>query len=137
MLASNSMFTFNKYYSGIAILVFMTEVMIALFVKDTFVRPYLGDVLAVILIYCVVKSFLKWSVLSVAIVVLLFAFTIEFLQLIRIVDILGLDTSPIARTVIGTSFSWGDLIAYVAGIGIVLLVEGLRLRLLRHYDGLP
>lgn len=41
------MITFNKKYFLIAILVFVIEVMIAIFLHDKFVRPYLGDVLVV------------------------------------------------------------------------------------------
>jgi hypothetical protein len=69
------MITFNKNYFGLAILIFIIEVLIALFVSDSFVRPYLGDVLVVILIYCFIKSFLRLSVLSLAMGVLVLAFT--------------------------------------------------------------
>jgi hypothetical protein len=117
------MVTFNKNYFGFAILLFAIEVLIALFVRDNFVRPYLGDVLVVILIYCFIKTFLSAPVFSLAMVVLLFSFTIEFLQYINIVEKLGLEKSKIARTVIGTSFVWADILAYIAGIVIVLVVE--------------
>ena len=117
------MITFNKTYFGFTILIFVVEVLIALFVRDNFIRPYFGDVLVVILIYCFIRSFLRLSVIPVAIFVWLFSFTIEFLQYIKIVDKLGLQKFRIARTVLGTSFSWMDLLAYVAGIAIVLVVE--------------
>lgn len=117
------MLTFNKHYFGFAVLIFIIEVMIALFVNDNFVRPYLGDVLVVILIYCFIKSFLKLPVLNVAVFVLLFSFTIEFLQFLNIVEKLHLEKSKIARTVIGTSFSWIDLLTYIIGISIVILIE--------------
>ena len=117
------MLTFNRNYFGLAVLIFVIEVLIALFVRDTFVRPYLGDVLVVILIYCFVRSFLRLPVLALSIAVLAFAFTIEFLQSIDIVEKLGLKGSAIARTVIGTSFTWNDLLAYTAGIALVLAVE--------------
>ena len=117
------MLAFNKNYFGLAILFFCIEVLIALFVNDSFIRPYLGDVLVVILIYCFLKSFLQLPVLTVAIFVLIFSFTIEFLQFINIVEILHLEKSKIARTVIGTSFSWIDLLTYIFGIIIVLFVE--------------
>lgn len=117
------MLTFNKNYFGLTILIFIIEVLIALFVNDNFVRPYLGDVLVVILIYCFVKSFLNVSVLTVAIFVLIFSFTIEFLQFINIIEKLHLEKSKIARTVIGTSFSWIDLLTYIFGITIVLIIE--------------
>lgn len=117
------MLTFNKNYFGVAILIFFIEILIALYVNDSIVRPYFGDVLVVILMYCFLKSFLQLSILTVAIAVLLFSFTIEFLQYLNIVATLGLEKSKIARTVIGTSFSWIDLLTYVIGIAIVLGVE--------------
>ena len=117
------MLTFNKNYFGVAILIFFIEILIALYVNDSIVRPYFGDVLVVILMYCFLKSFLQLSVLTVSIAVLLFSFTIEFLQYLNIVATLGLEKSKIARTVIGTSFSWIDLLTYIIGITIVLGVE--------------
>jgi hypothetical protein len=114
---------FNKKYFGLAILIFIVEVLIALFVRDKFVRPYLGDVLVVILIYCFLKSFLRAPVISVAMFVLVFSFTVEFLQYLNIVQKLGLEKSTIARIVIGTSFAGADLLAYLVGIVFILLVE--------------
>ena len=117
------MITFNKTYFGFALLLFSIEVVIALFINDNVVRPYLGDVLVVILIYCFLKSFVKLPVQLAAIAVLLFSFTIEFLQYLHIIEKLGLENSKIARTIIGTSFSWMDLLAYCTGIGIVIGIE--------------
>jgi hypothetical protein len=122
------MLTFNRNYVGLAILIFAIEVVIALYVRDSFVRPYLGDVLVVILIYCFIRSFLRIPVLPLAIGVLIFSFTIEFLQYLRLVEWLGLGKSKIARTIIGSSFSWFDILSYAAGIAIVLLVEKYALR---------
>lgn len=117
------MLTFNRNYFALAILFFIIEVLIALFVNDRFIRPYLGDVLVVILIYCFLRSFLKLPILTVAISVLVFSFAIEFLQYLNIVEKLGLEKSKIARTVIGTSSSWLDLLTYIVGIAIVIVVE--------------
>ena len=117
------MVTFNKNYFGLAVLIFIIEVLIALFVQDSFVRPYLGDVLVVILIYCFIKSFLPLPVFPVALVVMAFSFTIEFLQFQNIVEKLHLEQSKIARTVLGKSFSWIDLLTYIIGIAIILLIE--------------
>lgn len=117
------MLTFNKSYFGWFILLFLVEVGIALFVHDTFIRPYFGDVLVVILIYCFLKSFVKIPVITAAVLVLLFAFTIEGLQYLNIVENLGLQHSKFARTIIGTSFSWEDVLCYSIGIGFVIAVE--------------
>jgi hypothetical protein len=117
------MWHFNKTYFRLTIILFLIEVAIALFIKDRFIRPYLGDVLVVILIYCFVKSLVKISVHKAAVLVLLFAFCIEILQYINIVQKLKLQHNTVAKTVIGTSFSWEDILAYLAGILIVIAVE--------------
>ena len=117
------MLTFNKNYFGLALLIFIVEVLIALYVHDTIVRPYIGDVLVVILIYCFLKSFLKLPVVTAGMMVLLFAFVIEFLQFFTIVEKLHLEKSKIAKTVIGTSFSWIDILTCIVGIAIVIVVE--------------
>lgn len=121
------MLSFNKYYFLVAFLVFCVEVFIAMQVHDAFVRPYLGDVLVVILIYCFIKSFYDWPVFPLAMWVLAFAFTIETFQYFNFIEILGLENSKLARTVIGTSFAWMDLLMYVVGIAFVLWVEKMRL----------
>jgi hypothetical protein len=116
-------FRLNKTYLALTILLFVIEVAIALFVHDNFIRPYVGDVLVVILMYCFVKSFLDIPTLTLAGGVLLFAFAIEGLQYIQVVQLLGLENSTFARTVLGTSFAWLDMLAYVVGTGIVLMME--------------
>jgi len=120
------MFRIQRTYLILAVIIFLVEVYIALYVHDTFVRPYIGDVLVVILLYCFLKAFVHVSVQKAAIVVLLFSFLIEGLQYLKIVNKLGLQNSSIASAVIGTSFAWEDLLAYVAGMGIVIWVEKLR-----------
>jgi hypothetical protein len=113
----------NRKYVVFTVLIFAIEVLIAAFVHDKFVRPYVGDVLVVILIYCCIRSFFNAPVILVTGFVLLFAFTIEFLQYMNIVEVLGLEGSTVARTVIGTSFAWIDLLAYVGGSVIILIGE--------------
>jgi hypothetical protein len=117
------MWHFNKTYFIITVILFLIEVAIALFIKDQFIRPYLGDVLVVILIYCFVKSLVKISVHKAALGVLLFAFCIEILQYFNLVEKMKLQHNTVAKTVIGTSFSWEDMLAYIAGILIVIIVE--------------
>jgi hypothetical protein len=58
-----------------------------------------------------------------AIYVLLFAFLIETLQYLNFISFLGLENNKLAKTVIGNSFSFHDLLAYVAGILITLEIE--------------
>ena len=74
------MFSFNLRYFLFASILFVAEVLIALFVRDKFVRPYFGDYLVVILIYCSIRAFIKVSPIKLAIGVLVFAYSVEVLQ---------------------------------------------------------
>ena len=117
------LFKFNWIYFVLAVILFAIEILIAKYVHDQIVRPYIGDVLVVILIYCFVKSFLNISVLKAAILVLLFAFSIESSQYLNLIEILGLQNSKMTKTILGNSFSWVDILTYIAGIACVLLIE--------------
>jgi len=119
----NPVFKFSPFYAFSALLLLVTEVLIALFVHDQFIRPYIGDFLVVILIYCFVKSFLNTPVVPTALGVLVFAYTVELLQYFRIVEVLGLQHSRAARIIIGSSFEWQDMLAYTMGVLMVILVE--------------
>ena len=118
--------TLHKKYACLALLIFVVEVLIALVARDNFVRPYVGDVLVVILLYCFVQSFFRVNALPLATGVLIFSFLVEFLQYLSIVEKLGWQDSVLARTIVGTSFVWADLVAYMAGIVIVLVFENVR-----------
>ncbi len=118
-----NMILFNARYFIATIVLLLVEIFIALYIKDDFIRPYIGDVLVVILIYCLLKSFLKIPVFQTCLAVLAFAFLIEWLQYLEIVKLLGVENNKLARIIIGTSFAWQDLLAYVAGILLVLIVE--------------
>ncbi len=120
------MLKFSRLYFFSAVILFGIEVLIALFVHDRIIRPYIGDLLVVVLIYCFIKSFLDIPVFKAALFVLLFSYVIEILQYFNLVEKLGLQHSKIASTVIGTSFAWLDLLAYTAGIALVVFIEKVR-----------
>ena len=68
------MFSFNPKYFFLTVLLFVTEVLIALYLNDGFIRPYFGDFLVVMLIYCFVKSIANLPVIKTAVGVLLFSY---------------------------------------------------------------
>lgn len=78
------------------------------------------------MLYCVVKSFAKLSNPIAAGGVLCFAFAIELAQYAQLVEKLGWQDSKIAAMVMGTSFEWIDVIAYVLGTGVILLLEKIK-----------
>lgn len=121
------MFTFNKNYFILTLILLLIEIAIAVYIHDKFIRPYIGDLLVVILIYCFLKSFLNSSVWVTGMGVLLFAYLIEALQYFHLVNRLGWQHSKFVSTIIGTSFEWIDLLAYTVGIILVLGIEKARM----------
>nr|WP_294942885.1 DUF2809 domain-containing protein [uncultured Mucilaginibacter sp.] len=117
------MYRFNKYYFGLAVLLFNIEVLIADFVHDSFIRPYGGDFLVVILVYCTVKAFIKSRLWITVIGVLVFSYVVEITQYYHLINKLGWENSAIARNLLGTTFRWEDMLAYTLGMALVLLIE--------------
>jgi hypothetical protein len=118
--------TFYPRYFNVALVIFVMEVLIALYVKDKFIRPYVGDVLVVIMIYCFIRAYVDASAIKVSAFVLTFAVTLEILQYFQLIDLIGLRHNKLARIVIGTKFEWLDLVAYVVGTAIVIVVERIK-----------
>src|SRR5690606_29578844 len=114
---------FSIRYFLLTLLLFASEVFIALEVNDDVIRPYVGDILVVMLIYCFLRTFLKIPVQKAAWSVLTFSFLIEFLQFLNIISVLKLEKSALARTVIGHSYSVIDLLMYVIGFALILVIE--------------
>ena len=108
------------YYLLIFIALFALETLIALTLHGGFIRSYLGDVIVVWVVYCFVQAVLggKINHYIVALGVMLFAFAVEFLQAVNIVEILGVQNNVFLRTVIGTSFSWVDILCYIVGTAV-------------------
>jgi hypothetical protein len=117
------MMTFRKKYFGLTLILFIIEVVIASFVHDRIVRPYIGDFLVVIFLYCLIRSFFTFSVFNTAIGVLIFAYLVEILQYCDLIQKLQLQNSKLANLILGNLFEWIDMVAYTFGIAVVLLWE--------------
>ncbi|WP_342648519.1 DUF2809 domain-containing protein [Mucilaginibacter sp. CSA2-8R] len=113
----------DRPYCYLTVLLLAIEIFIGLFVHDAWIRPYGGDFLVVILLYCLVKSFLRSSYRPVAIGVLLFAYLTETMQYLHVAALLGLQHNQFACIIIGTQFSWTDTLMYTLGIALVWWVE--------------
>lgn len=114
---------FNKSYFLAFILLFITEVLIAAFLNDPIIRPYVGDLLVVILMYCFIKAFFKVRILAAAIGVLIFAYLVELSQYLNLIKLLDWQQYRLAHLILGSSFEWIDMIAYTLGYFVILLFE--------------
>lgn len=103
-------------YIILLVLIIAVEVVIALTQHGNFIRLYGGDIIVVWAVYCLVQSVCCFkNRYAVHAGVFVFAVLVEFLQLIHIVDIIGLGNIQFFRTLIGTSFSVIDIICYAVG----------------------
>lgn len=123
------MLTFRPKYGLLAIVFFVIEVLIAVYVHDSFVRPIVGDYLVVFLVYCAVYTFWNVHFMTAAIATLLFSYLIETLQYFHFVHEMGWEKYKIVTIALGTGFSWVDMVAYTLGFLTILLVEYWRVGL--------
>ena len=111
-------------YAVAAFIILIAEVLIALYVRDAFIRPYGGDILVTLLICCVLR--VVWPQryrLPIAGGVLVFAILVEVGQYFGLVYLLGLGHVEFFRIIIGTGFSWWDMLCYAVGCGIFAAVD--------------
>lgn len=115
--------SYRRAYLIAALIFFAIEVLIALFVRDDFIRPYIGDVLAVALVYTALRAATPLTLIPALATTLAIAFAIEIAQALNFLDAIGLRDNTIARTILGGVFDWSDLIAYTAGAALIFAVE--------------
>ncbi len=110
--------------------IFAVEVLIALFVRDRWIRPYGGDVLVTVLLCCLVRILFpeNTSVFArlIPLWVFFFAVAVETLQYFDYVTLLRLGDIAFFRILLGTAFSHADIVCYGIGCGAFWAVEAVR-----------
>lgn len=100
---------------------FSIETYIAFYVHDEFIRPYVGDVLVVPLMY----SFLRIFVRGVRILpwyLFLFAFFIEVGQYYQLADLLDIE-NRVMRMLLGATYDQSDIACYLWGTLALVIGE--------------
>ena len=110
-------------YALLFAVLLLTEIIIALFVHDNFIRPYIGDALVTVLICCFLRVFIPKGLSYLPLLVFIFASLVETAQYFDIVKLLGLENNAIISTVIGRTFSFTDIICYGVGCTAFYLAE--------------
>jgi hypothetical protein len=106
-------------YAIIFVLLLFIEVLIALYVHDSFIRPYVGDILVVIVLYCFIRILIPDKFSLLPLYVFIFAAGEETLQYFHLVQILGLENNKFLRVLIGSVFDMKDIGCY--GVGCIIL----------------
>ena len=110
------------------VLLLTVEILIALFVRDDFIRPYGGDILVTVLICAAVRILFPTGIRLLPLWVFLFAAGVEIGQYFDFVTLLGLGNIAFFRILLGSTFSFADLLCYAAGCVLFLLGEKLLRR---------
>ncbi|HKM34478.1 MAG TPA: DUF2809 domain-containing protein [Lachnospiraceae bacterium] len=118
-LQSQSKRNLKIKYTIVFFILLITEVLIALFVHDNFVRPFIGDVLVVILIYAFVRIFIPKGFKLLPLYIFLFATCVEVLQYFHLVELLHVENITFLRVIMGSVFDARDLVCY--GVGCAVL----------------
>ncbi|MDE6748949.1 MAG: DUF2809 domain-containing protein [Lachnospiraceae bacterium] len=109
----------RRLLSAIIFAVFLgLEIWIALYVHDSIVRPYIGDVLVVICIYFLARAVDSRTRL-ISIPVTIFAFCVEAVQLTGVSEIIP---EPFS-TIVGGTFDPVDLLCYLVGGVVCFLID--------------
>lgn len=106
-------------YAVLFVIFTAIEVLIALYVHDSFVRPYIGDILVVVVIYLAVRVVMPEKCALLPLYVFLFAAAVEVSQYFDLVTLLHFENNRFMKTLIGATFDISDIICY--GVGCLLL----------------
>ena len=111
------------FYALLFFALLVTEVLIALFVHDSFIRPFFGDVLVTVLICCFCRIWIPKKAPALPIYVFLFAAAVEVSQYFDLVKLLGLENNRFLSVLMGRTFSWPDLLCYAVGCGLFFALD--------------
>lgn len=113
-------------YIIIFILLLVADVFIGAFVNDSFIRPYMGDVLVVMLMCAFLRIFFMEKPKLLPLYTTIFAVSVEVLQYFDFVKFLGLEENKIISTALGRTFDIKDIICYIAGGIVFFAAEQIR-----------
>lgn len=101
---------------------------IAYYETPVFVRFYLGDVIIMVLMYAFVRMIAPYRFPALCLWLLIFAVVVEGLQYIQILKILGLSDVSWLNTWFGSVGDIKDVICYLAGTAICVVIEKVTVR---------
>jgi len=111
----------NIKYLIAFIILFLIELGIALFINDRIIRPYIGDILVIILMYTFIRSFIKKPIRFLPIYLFIFATFVEVMQYFNILEVMSLQDNKILSIIFGNTFDIQDILCYLIG-SIILTI---------------
>ena len=115
------------FYGVFFLIILAVEAVIALYVHDDVIRPYVGDMLVVFVVYAAVRVVYPDRIRHLWLYVFLFAALVELLQYFDFVELLGLGSNRVARIVLGSTADLKDVACYGVGCAILGIWDHKRL----------
>ncbi len=106
-------------YGVVFLILLALEVLIALYVHDKLIRPYIGDIIVVMVLYAAVRVVRPEGFKLLPLYLFLFAALVEGLQFFNLIELLKVENNTLLRVLIGSVFDVKDILCY--GIGCILL----------------
>lgn len=117
------------YFIGF-IITFLIEILIAIYIHDNFIRPYIGDILVVICVYLFLKTIFLDKYKHLSLYVLILAIIVEIMQYFNLSSLIS-SNNKVIKIVLGSTFDIKDIICYVIGFVIIILIQRLERRKFR------
>ena len=114
------------YYALLSAVLLGTEIYIGACTHG-WVRTSLGDILVIPLIYCLVRIFIPRVLPRVMPLIMCgIGFAAEIGQYFKLYELLGFAPHSLGAIILGTGFTWDDLLAYMAGTVLIYLGKSAR-----------
>lgn len=118
--------TMRVYYLLLSVLLLGVEIYIGACTHG-WVRTSLGDILVIPLIYCLVRIFLPTALpRTMPLLMCGVGFAAEIGQYFKLYQILGFAPGSLGAIILGTGFTWDDLLCYLAGMVLIYLGMSVR-----------
>ena len=105
-------YNLRLYYGGASLLLLLSLFGIA--GTTGFLRVTVGDFVVVLFLYTAARTVIPQGLRILPLLIFLFALTVELLQAVDIVGLLGIGNETV-QIAVGSVFDWGDIIAYALG----------------------
>ncbi len=106
-------------YSAAFLALLLAEIIIGGFASG-WIRGYLGDVLVLPLLYCLIRIFTPALPRSLPLWLFAFGCLAELLQLLRFAELLGFPEGSLPAVILGTRADWRDILCYAIGALLIL-----------------
>lgn len=114
------------YYLLIFIILMVIEVLIAIYVHDSFIRPYVGDILVMGVLYTLIRVILPERIPYLPYLLFAFASTIEILQYFDFSSIFDFLNSRVIKIILGSTFDFKDILCYAIGTILIVIINHIK-----------